>query len=32
MNESLSDHLYGLNPLGRRGHYLFYLKKSTLGA
>jgi hypothetical protein len=31
INGPLSEHLYALNPLGKKGRCFFYLKKSTLG-
>jgi hypothetical protein len=31
-NNGVSDHLYGLNPLGKKGWCFFCIKKSTLKA
>jgi hypothetical protein len=28
INRSLTNYLYGLNPLNKRGYYFFYLKKT----
>jgi hypothetical protein len=30
INNRVSDHLYGLNPLGKKGWCFFYIKKNTL--
>jgi hypothetical protein len=32
INNGVSNHLYSLNPLGKKGRCFFYIKKSTLKA